>query len=317
MKSVRVYELAQKLGLNKHSLLNDIRDLELPFEVSSPTSSLSFLESLAVQKALDIPTFPLVGAWELQPDPRPGRFSSHTHLVFDEQYAWYHDPGRVVYEDRLSLKPYSAEFDDAFVMARIVIEEPRFCGIAKLGESTLEIRWGAVAGEFPKIFEDSHGSFSRYVFVAEPGPLADRPVPEPHPTRQHPALGELKFDQNLNWWEADVQFSGSPIHVSIEGSANVSDEVFDRASALLESLNVEELTATAATKLLKLHNESWRDNEEDLDAIGFQKSLTPASFVAGETGDAMVYFDDGGLFHGHSVFVALNASGEIVDASIA
>jgi hypothetical protein len=74
----------------------------------------------------------------------------------------------------------------------------------------------------------------------------------------------------------------------------------------------DELKAYAADKLLKLHNNNWREEDDDgneapeLDRPAFIARLAnPSINLYDELGSAVVYFEDGGLFDGHCIEISL------------
>ena len=71
--------------------------------------------------------------------------------------------------------------------------------------------------------------------------------------------------------------------------------------------NIGELKRYAAQSLLPLYNNVWLDDEiGQLDEQTFmQKLARPSVHVYDEIGAALVYFDDGGIFAGHSIEITI------------
>lgn len=87
---------------------------------------------------------------------------------------------------------------------------------------------------------------------------------------------------------------------------------------------LDELKGVAADRLLALYNEAWADDEDDedgegcgpLDRSGFVARIGTASILLfDELGAAVVLFDDGDLFGGHTIEVDVD-EGVPTDARI-
>jgi len=70
---------------------------------------------------------------------------------------------------------------------------------------------------------------------------------------------------------------------------------------------METLRAFAAEALLRLYNEVWlADDIGALDRVAFASRLSnPAIHIYDEVGAAIVYFDDGDMFGGHTIGVSI------------
>ncbi len=118
--------------------------------------------------------------------------------------------------------------------------------------------------------------------------------------------------------EIDVQHKGVKIKISDPGSirdGKPTPAAVLRYEALIGRL--EELRRFAASKLLSLYNDTWRDDDHGvLDAAGFAGRLTNPSLMVYEDGITLVYFEDGDMFGGHYIEVATQ-DGEPTVAEIA
>jgi hypothetical protein len=81
--------------------------------------------------------------------------------------------------------------------------------------------------------------------------------------------------------------------------------------------DLETIKGYAADELLDLYNEDWVDKKiGKVDRVAFMARLAKASIrLYDEIGTASVYFEDGGLFAGHSVEVSID-QGQPVSADI-
>ena len=87
------------------------------------------------------------------------------------------------------------------------------------------------------------------------------------------------------------------------------------AARLIGYLN--EMRLFAAKRYLRIYNNNWRDEDDPiLDEHQFCDRLTNPSIVLyDEIGAAIIYFDDLGMFAGHSIEVSVD-EGKIAHASI-
>jgi hypothetical protein len=90
------------------------------------------------------------------------------------------------------------------------------------------------------------------------------------------------------------------------------------AAALIRQMDEMRAFAAQTYLALALYNDTWRDEEEGdptLDDAGFRARLTDPSIVLyDELGSATVFFDDSGMFAGHSIMISID-DGTIRDAS--
>jgi hypothetical protein len=119
----------------------------------------------------------------------------------------------------------------------------------------------------------------------------------------------------------DLELVHSGVRVTVEDGPYVADgaptaEALKFVASLIGRLN-EIRRYAAKKKLLRLYNESWRDENHDLiDEDSFVEKLTdPQVVINDEIGSATVYFDDGDLFAGHYIEVII-FNDELFDAGI-
>ena len=112
--------------------------------------------------------------------------------------------------------------------------------------------------------------------------------------------------------------SGHDVRV-LNGSYLHDGKLTSDAHAFAASLIglLDEMRAFAAKRYLDIYNDSWREDDDPvLDEEGFCAQLTNPSIVLyDELGAAMIYFDDSGMFAGHSIQVSVDG-GKIARASM-
>lgn len=89
--------------------------------------------------------------------------------------------------------------------------------------------------------------------------------------------------------------------------------VASRLQLLLSSL--DRITAYAAQELLLVHNEDWTDGPP-IDGPAFAARLRLMSITIDGDLCARAFFDDDGLFGGHTVIVSTNELGEVTRAEL-
>jgi hypothetical protein len=135
---------------------------------------------------------------------------------------------------------------------------------------------------------------------------------EPARLYDHPVLGTFDLFSN-DWWrtQSTVPLGETDqviLYVSAIGDPDVRAERFDEAAGVLGRLDPGTLRRAVAEAYLDLYNDLWSEDEEDLDHDGFCARIKPTSVdVDEEGGGVTIYFDDGGLFRGHTILMELDA----------
>jgi hypothetical protein len=136
----------------------------------------------------------------------------------------------------------------------------------------------------------------------------------------HPALGCLKFDADLNWYEGATETSGTQVPFYLSLDSGDEKTIVALARKLVPKITQLIPTAkdSAATSLLSLKNGGWlEDGESEFTHDGFVEHLSIESIIIYPDETAELIFCDGGLFFGHVVLVSVSADGQCSEASIA
>lgn len=255
----------------------------------------------------------LLGVWRLVRITDGGRpiETSQTHMVVGEDELWEVWPEETYYEGEAG--PEKAYRFSKGVPARLEVQVPRgkYCYLVTRKKSRLRMRLGGVFGHFPGSIDDESGSLYEYERVTgdEADALGQPPPRVGRRTISHPKLGELAYDANIDWWTTSGRFGGA--EVSLRVTVDPEDdatEAFDAAAEIFAGLDHEALRAYAASRLLELHNEDWRrDDEAPIDAATFASRITPESIVIAPGSSTTVWFSDDDLFWGHGIHVNLDA----------
>lgn len=133
-------------------------------------------------------------------------------------------------------------------------------------------------------------------------------------------LGTLTLDRLLDEYHATKRWNGSSIKFSVGGA---SSKDLDRALRHMRLLfgQAKKWDARArdfaASKLLRLYNDGWREERPIITAQAFCARLKPESLSVTPDGEFAIWYEDGGLFWDHAIVVTGNVSGRFKDAEMA
>lgn len=262
----------------------------------------------------------LQGVWRVQGVSLQGKavFSQQTHLVI-VQSSWREVWERVLYADEPRPETTFA-IDGDFVDLATTWHLPDGAT-----EGPFEGRWAfrldgdelsvCVAGydAVPSAVDDTEGTVTTYRRVTDPAEIARVSAPPSYavrPTRHHPVLGELLWDDNLNWFKT----RDGLISLAVAADAAL-DEPAAHATRLLS--REAELRDFAAGELLETYNGSWREEGPEATRDGLAGHLVLEGIAVFDDLTAEAYFEDGLLFGGHVVLVSVDPTGAPTDAHIA
>jgi len=141
---------------------------------------------------------------------------------------------------------------------------------------------------------------------------------------EHPLLGHLEYEEDLNWYTAKVTVDGRTADLRIHcGSRTDShSEPPALAHAVRFVATIDRLCQTAkecaVRDLLGLKNDDWRgDDEPEVDVGEFKRLMEIEGIVVHGDGSAEFYYQDGDLFWGHAILVYMRADGRFGNASLA
>jgi hypothetical protein len=138
-------------------------------------------------------------------------------------------------------------------------------------------------------------------------------------------LGTIQYDKRFGWWSTIADLTPDlEIDLTLElGAAESVPESILSAFKHLQD-HEPELRQAVCSHLLELA-EDWRDEDETPGSPTsgpwtletFMKAVTITSASFDEDGAATIYYDDGEVFAGHVIAVAVSSDGEFQDANIA
>jgi hypothetical protein len=137
----------------------------------------------------------------------------------------------------------------------------------------------------------------------------------------HPALGRLEYDEDLDWYSGKVSVGGRPVDLRIpcwrvsgeppalSHAVRIADKIADRCRAAKEC---------AVRDLLELKNHTWRgEDEPKVSADEFKQRMELEDIIVDDDGSAEFHHRDGELFGGHGIVVEMDADGRFKRADIA
>ena len=124
----------------------------------------------------------------------------------------------------------------------------------------------------------------------------------------HPELGQLTFNQALNWWEVPVELQpGCWITLCVESDTDRPTMLAQAVASWHWAREAEPLCREQiANDLLALYNDVWADEDESegpgkLSRQAFQDSLRPESLIMSRDGESTWDYSDNDLFAGHGI----------------
>jgi hypothetical protein len=139
---------------------------------------------------------------------------------------------------------------------------------------------------------------------------------------RHPLLGAVTYVPSTASWCASspVPLGGTDrveVVLSVLDESDLPAGRLDEVAATAARLDPRALRHIVADDLLDLHNDTWcQDDDEILDRDGFLARIRP-TLVDIDDDRLTVYFDDGGLFGGHSIVLTLDLDLEVLDVKLA
>ncbi len=136
------------------------------------------------------------------------------------------------------------------------------------------------------------------------------------PTLTHPRFGVLHFNALLNWYESEwnePEIGRFKMCIDLDDDGTLA-EILVRAELafVVAKTRYPESVSYAASKLTGDYNKGWND-DMPITESEFSRYISLSSLVL-HYGQADFYFDDGGLFAGHSIRVEMGSDGTFTDA---
>jgi len=138
-----------------------------------------------------------------------------------------------------------------------------------------------------------------------------RRLQEPVSFEDH-QFGVFTLDPRVNWFESRAAWNEEPISLTL--CVSNQDDVIGALSTARELWSRQrewhqQIVECCIRDLLALKNDSWLEpGEHEISADGFRQKLCLKTIAVGADSSFDFWFDDGGLFFGHSIRVRGNLS---------
>jgi len=132
-------------------------------------------------------------------------------------------------------------------------------------------------------------------------------------------FGSLTWREDLDNWSGIVELADRirvKLYIESSEGKDISITTETRQAFKTVAESAEKMRQKACDELLSIYNRSWNEGEP-IDAETFMNLLSLESIRLYPDGSTEIYFDDGGLFWGHTVIVSLSKDGDFYDAEIA
>ena len=255
-----------------------------------------------------------IGVWKLVDYCNGKVITSKTHLVVKDDILWEVWPNIVYYENQPGPE-VKYTFEEG-TPAKVALSSG-FKYLAKRTGNQLFFKLGPVYGYYPDNFQDS-GNLGTYVLETEDIAKTLR-IPPPRVKVEELKMrgfSTLKYDTNLAWWEGQTKFQDKKITLHISAEKTDKFGPLEDIKERLNQLKPLDFHQIAADGLLSLFNENWNPNDTAINAEQFKEKLHLREITLERDGSASIWFDDGDLFAGHSILVALDDENKVTDTGI-
>ena len=124
---------------------------------------------------------------------------------------------------------------------------------------------------------------------------------------EHSAFGRFTFDERLDWFETKRDWLGQPVSVALGMATDGSTAVEDAARVFDQAAEWDTRARNLAAKDLLTTANEWRDDSEPpLTADDFRRRMTLESVTVHLGPYIQFYFNDGGLFAGHTIIATFD-----------
>jgi Uncharacterized protein conserved in bacteria len=152
-----------------------------------------------------------------------------------------------------------------------------------------------------------------------PEPSQQRTVQQNPPVKDS-VIGLLSFNEQMQNFQANCNVNGKDFTLSI--AVNDRSKVLDLLPILRNRFDqLEEMDSVAknfaAEELIRLKNDSWLEpHEKAVTKQSFKTSMSVNHISFTPSGELEMYYDEGGLFWGHSIVVFVDKHGQPKKADI-
>ena len=140
-----------------------------------------------------------------------------------------------------------------------------------------------------------------------------------------PSLGNLTYNDKLEWYEGKFKVENKVIEVSVyNAEPNEFEKLISFADKQINSKFYEEMLLKMESKMIELKNDAWLGEDEEtgedeppITIENFRKRISISSIVFYDDCTSSIYCNDDDIFWGHSIDISVDKNGKFKDANLA
>lgn len=140
-----------------------------------------------------------------------------------------------------------------------------------------------------------------------------------------PSLGNLTYNNKLEWYEGKFKVENKVIEVSVyNAEPNEFEKLISFADKQINSKFYEEMLLKMESKMIELKNDAWLGEDEEtgedeppITIENFRKRISISSIVFYDDCTSSIYCNDDDIFWGHSIDISVDKNGKFKDANLA
>lgn len=135
-----------------------------------------------------------------------------------------------------------------------------------------------------------------------------------------PNVGKMTYDRKLNWFSGSKFVFPRKVEITLSPkSEDTPEELYPKLEAVAKNLGKLNRSAKrfASDSLLELKNSGWVENwYERVNPLLFKLRMSLNSVSINDDNTFEFWYNDGGLFYGHSIKVFANKENEFINCDI-
>lgn len=134
-----------------------------------------------------------------------------------------------------------------------------------------------------------------------------------------PSLGELTYNDKLEWYEGKFEIENKVIEVSVyNAESNELEKLISFVDKQIKTKFYEEMLLKMESKMINLKNDVWLGEDEPLMTIdNFRKRISISSIVFYDDCSSSIYCNDDDIFWGHTIDINVDKNGKYKDVNLA
>lgn len=140
-----------------------------------------------------------------------------------------------------------------------------------------------------------------------------------------PSLGELTYNDKLEWYEGKFEVENKVIEVSVYNAEQYKlEKLISFVDKQMNAKFYKEMLINMESKIIKLKNEVWLGEDEEtgedeppITVENFRKRIAISSIVFYDDCSSSIYCDDDDVFWGHKIDINVDKNGKYKDANLA